>query len=143
MDLSFVTFTPAEIEELNSPFSPKEAQAAVARGLSCALSDAGLMPGEVEVLLSTLTKVAGDSTGSKFLGFVEKVPELFIGAGALGGAYAGYLHAKIDKALEGNDDPQIVALKRRIKAYTNMAGDLRQSASVVPSGAATSALVAA
>ena len=89
-----------------------------------AISDAGLTPEEFEVLFHKFAD-GGGTFGGEIVSGLMKYPEIMIGGGALLGAGAGMLHHKVDQVLAGNEDPEVVALKKKIKAYKTMSGDLQ------------------
>ena len=110
-----------------STLSLSESRQAVRIGVARAMSEAGFIPSEAEVKLasSTLNKKAD------VLGFLEKlvttVPPYVVLASAGIGAYAGHLHHAADKALSGEDDPEINTIKKKTDAYRKMTADLAQT----------------
>ena len=136
MDFSTLTFTPAEIAELQQPFNLKHAREAMVAGFCHAISEAGYTPGEVEDFLQ---KVANGSSNwiNTLGGFAGHAMEIGIGAGALAGAYSGYARNKIERILDGKGDPKTVALKKKLLAYQQMTDDLKRTQTIAEAPAAT------
>lgn len=129
MDQSIIELDPDQVEDLNQPFGLKEAMDANRLGFAMALSESGLTPGQFEDLCAT-----ANFDSVKVAGWLESIANsskalaaLTIGAGAIAGGYSGYARAQADQTIEGNDDPEIVGLRKRIMAYRNMTSDLHRT----------------
>lgn len=127
MDFSKIALNEIEFAELSGPFTQKHAREAALLGMARALAEQGLMPGDVEALLR---KTGFDISGLASL--PAQYSMLGIGGGALLGAYSGYARHQMEQTLDGNDDPAVVALKRKIDAYKNMTTDLKRTEKVSP-----------
>ena len=104
-----------------------ESRQAIRIGVARAMSEAGLTPsqGETKLASTTLQKEAVDVLG--FLkDMVTTVPSYAIVAGAGIGAYAGHVHHSADRALSGEDDPELNTIKKKTDAYHKMTADLAQ-----------------
>lgn len=95
-------------------------------GFAIGLSEIGLLPSEFESLVK-------QAEGGP-LDFIMAIPKalgsatLYTGAaGALGGAYTGYLRHKTERAVDGKDDPETLALQNKLNAYRQMTQDLRRT----------------
>jgi hypothetical protein len=126
MDLSKIALNDAQLAELNGPFTQKHAQEAVLLGMARALAENNLLPSDVEPLLK-----AGFEWGS-LASLPGQYALLGLGTGAVLGAYSGYARHKMEQVLDGNDDPKVVALKKKIEAYRNMTADLKRTSAVSP-----------
>lgn len=121
-----IALTQEDIQELNGPFTYKEAREHVALGFAQALAENHILPSSLE----TMIKSAGGALSEAFNLFKD-VNLLGLTAGAAGGAYLGYAHNKIDKLLSGKDDPKVNELKRKIEAYKSMSADLARTNQVM------------
>ncbi len=124
-----IDLTQEQILELNGPFTHKEAREHAALGFAQALAEHHILPSSLECMLKAASlKMAFGEGAIDFL--TKGGPMLGLTLGAVGGTYAGYAHNKIDKVLEGRDDPKVVELKRKIEAYKNMSADLKRTSAI-------------
>lgn len=129
LDLFQLNLTAEELAELQEPYGPKHAMLATRIGFAMGLSELGITPSEFETLVK-----AASFEWSRFL---PEIPEAYgtaamlaTGAGALGGAYSGYARARAEQVLNGQEDPEAVALERKLKAYKSLSGDLTRTNSL-------------
>jgi hypothetical protein len=127
MDLSQIELNDAQLAELSGPFTQKHAQEAALLGMARALAENNLLPSDVEPLLHK----AGFEWGS-LASLPGQYALLGLGTGAVLGAYSGFARHKMEQVLDGNDDPKVVALKKKIEAYRNMTADLKRTSAVSP-----------
>lgn len=126
MDLKTINLSDADIAELSQDFGPKEAMEALCLGFAMGLSECGLTPSEFEGF-SKLGLVNWGEVPAEILGGYGTAAAGIIGAGALGGAYSGYARSRVEQTMNGTDNPDIVALRKKIQAYRSMSSDLKRT----------------
>lgn len=126
LDLNQLELTPEEIAELMEPYGPKQAMIATRIGFAMGLSELGLSPSEFEYIAK--------QASFDLARFLPQIPEAYgtaammaIGGAGLAGAYSGYARHRIDQMLQGNDDPDVQALRKKIDAYHNLTSDLKRT----------------
>lgn len=123
-----IKLTQQESDELSSDYSVQDELSAVKLGFAIGLSEIGITPSEFE----TMAKIA-DGIGAGILSGVEALAgatTMGIGAGAAIGGYSGYLRHRAEKAIEGKNDPELVALRDKIRAYNELKKDLVRTSAV-------------
>lgn len=119
-----------------SILSIDEARQAARIGLARAISEAGLTPSQAEAKVAALpilpsitgpehNKVALSLTPA--LDLIKKISLTMIIGGAGAGAIAGHLHHKVDRAMDGENDPEGVAMRKKTDGYHQMTADLKQT----------------
>lgn len=104
-----------------------ESRQAIRIGVARAMSEAGLIPSEGEMKLASVSFQKEAVDVLEFLKtMVTTVPAYAVVAGAGIGAYAGHVHHSADRALSGEDDPELNTLKKKTDAYRKMTADLAQ-----------------
>lgn len=104
--------------------TPTESSQAVRLGVARAMSEAGLTPSQAEDKLASLDMDKEAGMLDDLAGIAAKIPLVAIGVGGIAGAYAGKLHHQADRALAGDNDPDITALRRKTDEYHKMTADL-------------------
>jgi hypothetical protein len=120
-----IHLTPEEIaKEAALPYSQEDAMSALKLGFAHELSDAGILPSEFESLMKEANII---DTG---VGTLGQLAGLGMAGGALVGGYTGYLRHRVEKAIEGKNDPDLVKLNNSLKMYREMSQDLRRTNAV-------------
>jgi len=133
MSLRTIYLTPEQVAELAAPFTPAEAKAAMMAGVANAISQAGLLPSEAELIFQ---KFANDKFGTWGDVAANTMVWLPLGAGALGGAYTAYARHKIEQDFDDRGNPELATLKKKIQTYRTMSDDLRRTNRVEGGGQA-------
>jgi len=118
-----ITATPLEAKELSRPYSDEEALSAFKLGLAIGISEAGILPSDFERMLK-FAEVNILGVGAGLVDGLAKATLVGGAAGTLLGGYSGFLRHRAEKAIEGKNDPDIVALQNKIRAYKQMTSDL-------------------
>lgn len=106
-----------------------DALSAVKLGFAIGLSEIGITPSEFE----EMAKLAEVNPLGGLVGGFESLGKATLAGGAIGtlvGGYSGYLRHRAEKAIEGKNDPDIVALRNKIRAYDQMKKDLIRTTAV-------------
>ena len=92
-------------------------------GFAIGLSEHGITPSEFEKM-AKYAEVNILGLGANLIDGLAKATLVGGAAGTLLGGYSGYLRHRAEKAIEGKNDPDIVALQNKIRTYRQMSEDL-------------------
>ncbi len=121
-----ITLSPQQLAEMaGTPYSPEDAMCAIKLGFIHEMSDAGLLPSEVEAILKEADYPLGG-----FLNGAGQIAGLSLAGGALVGGYTGYLRHRAEKAVEGKNDPDLTKLNNSLKMYRELVADLNRTNAV-------------
>lgn len=129
MTLKTLFVTPEQAAELQAPFSVGEAKVAMMAGFAHAISQAGLLPSEADEFLSGQIGMGkmGFDWGSAAANLGVWMP---LGLGALGGAYTAYARHDAKHDFDDRNQPELIALKQKLKTYRMMTDDLKRTNAV-------------
>lgn len=125
-----ITLSPQEHQELQQPYSAMDALSAIKLGFALGLSEIGITPSEFEGMVKFAEFNNPLGVG---VGLLESLGKATLAGGAVGtlvGGYSGYLRHRAEKAIEGKNDPDIMALRNKIRAYDQMKKDLLRTNAV-------------
>jgi hypothetical protein len=128
MDLDRITLNESQHAELTGPFLPKHAHEAALLGFARALAENGISPSAMEDFLKTGKFDLGEAMAN----FPGQYALLGLGVGAVGGAYSGYARHRLEQKIEGKENPQMIALQKKIDSYRNLIADARRMQQVAP-----------
>lgn len=128
MDLDVISLNANELAELSGPYTPKHAQEAVLLGFARALAENGISPAAMEEFV----KSGKFDLGESMMKFPGQYALLGLGVGAVGGAYSGYARHRIEQKIDGKENPEMIALQKKIDAYRNLIGDAKRMQQVAP-----------
>lgn len=102
----------------SSPYSKEDSMAALKLGFAQGMSDCGLCPGETEELIKL---------GLDWSSVPMALATTSVVGGSVLGAYSGLLRHRMEKAVDGKNDPDITETNDKLRAYREMISDLRRT----------------
>ena len=104
--------------------TPEETRQAVRLGVARAMSESGLTPSQAEAHLSRFSIDKSAGVLEEVMNALKGGAFMALAGGGLAGAYAGKLHHQMDRAVAGENDPEVSSLRRKSDAYHKMTADL-------------------